>query len=53
MISLKQILSEVDLEYGKRLFADPSDTPFVEPEFMDPNEPNTDQEKKILNSYII
>jgi len=50
MISLKQILSEVDLEYGKRLFADPSDTPFVEPEFMDPNEPNTDQEKKILNS---
>ena len=49
-MKLTKLLFELDLEYGKRLFADPSDTPFVEPEFMDPNEPNTDQEKKILKA---
>ena len=49
-MKLTKLLLELDLEYGKRLFADPSDTPFVEPEFMDPNEPNTDQEKKILKA---
>jgi hypothetical protein len=49
-MKLTKLLFELDLEYGKRLFADPSDTPFVEPEFMDPNESNTDQEKKILKA---
>ena len=49
-MKLTKLLFELDLEYGKRLFADPSDTPFVEPEFMDPNETNTDQEKKILKA---
>lgn len=50
MISLKQLLFEEELKYGKHLFADPKDTPFVDPEFMDPTEPNTDQEKKILKA---
>ena len=43
-------LVEEELKYGKHLFADPKDTPFVDPEFMDPTEPNTDQEKKILKA---
>ena len=47
MIKLVNLLLE-DLDYGEQLFADPTDTPKVDPDLIKPIEPNTEQEKQLL-----